>query len=69
MQDENDYLGRCLHCRREITAQGGVACARRPEALPALRDDRLVTGAGLLTGYIAPRYSINYLLPVRWSVA
>ena len=23
-QDDNDYLGRCLHCRREIIAQGGV---------------------------------------------
>ena len=24
LQDHNAYLGRCLHCRREITAQGGV---------------------------------------------
>ena len=27
-QDDNDYLGRCLHCRREITAQGGVQWRR-----------------------------------------
>ena len=31
--DDNEYRGRCLHCRREITAQGGVA-PRRP-ARPA----------------------------------
>ena len=33
LQDHNEYLGRCLHCRREITAQGGVAwrqVIRRP---------------------------------------
>ena len=24
LQDHNDYRGHCLHCRREITAQGGV---------------------------------------------
>ena len=33
LQDENDYLGHCLHCRREITAQGGVEwwrTVRRP---------------------------------------
>ena len=28
LQDHNDYLGRCLHCRREITAQGGVEWRR-----------------------------------------
>ena len=31
--DHNEYLGRCLHCRREITAQGGVEwhrTVRRP---------------------------------------
>ena len=22
--DDNEYRGHCLHCRREITAQGGV---------------------------------------------
>ena len=33
LQDQNDYLGRCLHCRREITAVGGIAwrrAVRRP---------------------------------------
>ena len=49
--------------------RAGWLGAGRPEALPALRDDRLVTGAGLLTVYIALRYPVNYLLPVRWSVA
>ena len=24
LQDENEYLGRCLHCRQKITATGGV---------------------------------------------
>ena len=28
LQDHNDYLGRCLHCRREITALGGVEWRR-----------------------------------------
>ena len=28
LQDHNDYLGRCLHCRQEITAQGGVQWSR-----------------------------------------
>ena len=28
LQDHNAYLGRCLHCRREITAQGGVEWRR-----------------------------------------
>ena len=27
LQDHNAYLGRCLHCRREITAQGGAVFA------------------------------------------
>ena len=27
-QDHNAYLGRCLHCRWEITAQGGVEWRR-----------------------------------------
>ena len=48
--------------------KAGWLDAGRPEALP-VRDDRLVTGAGLLTGYIALRYPFDYLLPVRWSVA
>ena len=26
--DQNHYAGRCLHCRQEITAQGGVAWRR-----------------------------------------
>lgn len=33
LQDRNEYRGRCLHCRREITAQGGVdwrRVVRRP---------------------------------------
>ena len=31
--DQNDYRGRCLHCRQEITARGGVEwrrAVRRP---------------------------------------
>ena len=31
--DHNHYAGRCLHCRQEISAQGGVAwrrAVRRP---------------------------------------
>ena len=28
LADENEYRGRCLHCRREITAQGGVQLSR-----------------------------------------
>ena len=28
LQDHNAYLGRCLHCRPEITAQGGVEWRR-----------------------------------------
>ena len=24
LADHNDYRSRCLHCRREISAQGGV---------------------------------------------
>ena len=28
IKDHNDYLGRCLHCRQEITAQGGVQWRR-----------------------------------------
>ena len=30
LQDENGYRGRCLHCRQEITAQGGVESSVRP---------------------------------------
>ena len=33
LQDTNEYRGRCLHCRQEITAQGGVEwrrAVRRP---------------------------------------
>ena len=33
LQDQNDYLGRCLHCQREITAPGGIEwrkTVRRP---------------------------------------
>ena len=28
LQDQNEYIGRCLHCRGEITAQGGVEWRR-----------------------------------------
>ena len=28
LQDENGYRGHCLHCRQEITAQGGVEWRR-----------------------------------------
>ena len=28
LDDDNEYMGHCLHCRREITAQGGVECRR-----------------------------------------
>ena len=28
LQDENDYRGHCLHCRREIAAHGGVEWRR-----------------------------------------
>ena len=28
LADHNEYGGRCLHCRREITARGGVAWRR-----------------------------------------
>ena len=28
LQDTNDYRGHCLHCRQEITAQGGVEWRR-----------------------------------------
>ena len=35
--------GHCLHCRQEITAQGGGGVAQDgPEALPALREARMV---------------------------
>ena len=33
MRDQNDYRGRCLHCRQEVTARGGVEwrrAVRRP---------------------------------------
>ena len=28
LEDHNDYRGHCLHCRQEITAQGGVEWRR-----------------------------------------
>ena len=28
LDDDNEYMGHCLHCRREITAQGGVEWRR-----------------------------------------
>ena len=44
LQDHNAYLGRCLHCRREISAQGRSTVAPGgPPALPALRENRMVT--------------------------
>ena len=43
LQNQNDYLGRCLHCRREITAQGrGRVEPARSGGLPALWEDRMV---------------------------
>ena len=43
LDDDNDYRGRCLHCREEITARGGVEWRRvAPRALPVLREDRTV---------------------------
>ena len=43
LQDHTDYLGRCLHCRQQITAQGGVEWRRAArEALPSLRGEGLV---------------------------
>ena len=44
--DDNEYMGHCLHCRREITARGGVEWRRvAPRALPALREAQMVKGA------------------------
>ena len=38
LQDHNEYPGHCLHCRQEISAQGGVEWRRGgPAPLPALR--------------------------------
>ena len=46
LDDDNEYRGHCLHCRREITAQGGVEWRRvAPRALPALREAQMVKGA------------------------
>ena len=42
LENCNDYRGHCLHCRQEITAQGGVA-PDSPEALPVLWEARMVT--------------------------
>ena len=28
LDEDNEYRGRCLHCRQEITAQGGVEWRR-----------------------------------------
>ena len=28
LDDDNEYMGHCLHCRQEITAQGGVEWRR-----------------------------------------
>ena len=39
-----------------------------PGAVPELRKGRVVIQPGPLTGYIALRYAVKYLLPVRWSV-
>ena len=32
LEDHNDYRGRCLHCRQEITAHGGVEWRRMVRA-------------------------------------
>ena len=34
--DDNEYMGHCLHCRREITAQGRGGVAPRRPARPAI---------------------------------
>ena len=59
LQDENDYRGHCLHCRREITARGGVA-PDRPTALPALR-----TGGMVMYSNPAPQGAIRGLYGLR----
>ena len=59
LQDENDYRGHCLHCRREITARGGVA-PDRPAALPALR-----TGGMVMYSNPAPQGAIRGLYGLR----
>ena len=44
LENCNDYRGHCLHCRQEITAQGGGGVAQdSPEALPVLWEARMVT--------------------------
>ena len=59
LADHNEYGGRCLHCRREITAQGGVAWRRRcaPPVLTAGRPGgRLVVlPAAEMNRSISPR--------------
>ena len=43
LADDNEYIGRCLHCRWEIASRRGVKAA--PDgalALPALWEDRMV---------------------------
>ena len=50
LADENDSRRHCLHCRREISAQGGVPVAPDgPEALPAMREGRMVTNSRALS--------------------
>ena len=44
LQDHNNYLGRCLHCRQEITAQGGVQRPRHVSDMPALSSGGEVRG-------------------------
>ena len=45
LDEDNEYRGRCLHCRQEISALGGGGVAPDgPEALPALWEGRMVMG-------------------------
>ena len=44
LKDHNDYMSRCLHCRQEIHAQGGVAVQ---EPMPPLREGRMVIPKGV----------------------
>ena len=40
LMDQNDYRGHCLHCRQEVTAQGGAGwsgAGRSAQAVMSLR--------------------------------
>ena len=56
--DDNEYMGHCLHCRREITAQGRSRVAQGgPEALPPLRQSWVVVELELAHGIQKCTYS------------